>query len=87
MLGPHTGGVRCIKCNKHYPSQQALKYHSRLRGVRQEFQCESCDKVFATASSLQIYLHGKHGVSFVCKCGQWYDSPAQRARHSKKCQV
>ena len=82
----HTGGVRCVKCNKHYPSQWALRYHSKLHGMRQEFQCGSCDKVFVTASSLQIHLHGKHGVGFVCKCGQRYDSPAQRARHAKKCQ-
>ncbi len=81
----HTRGLQCVSCGKGYPNKHALSWYESLYGKREEFACMMCSKVFATQNNLQIHVKGKHGYSYVCPCGQKFESPVQRVRHVKKC--
>ncbi len=81
----HTSGIKCLKCQKKYPSKHALELYQTLYAAREEFVCPVCKAVFATVNSLCIHTKGKHGSGYVCKCGSTFPSPAQRLRHTKKC--
>ncbi len=75
----HTKGEHCILCKKAFPSVKVLERHSVLHKQRECFECEVCDTVFTTTSSLALHIHGKHGPSYVCdKCYTRFDTPAQR---------
>ena len=49
--------------------------HSVLHKKRHEYKCTLCDKVLATASSLNMHAKGKHGHGYVCPCGKRFELP------------
>ncbi len=80
----HTMGAHCNVCSKAFPHKCTLGTHKALHSPQQEFPCTQCDLSFATHSSRNIHVKGKHGPGYVCPCGASFESPAQHARH-KKC--
>ena len=58
----HTGGLKCKKCTKRFPSMSSLLAHERLHVTdRPEFACEICEAVYKTKGALRIHVVGKHG--------------------------
>ncbi len=83
----HTTGNKCAKCGRKYPTKQALHRHSELHKALTEFECSTCKKVFAVASSLNVHIKGKHSYGYVCPCGKHFETPSQYFRHSCKCHL
>ncbi len=49
----HTNGLKCKKCDKHFPSLSSLIIYERLHiSVRPDFDCELCDMTYKTCAAL-----------------------------------
>ena len=81
----HTTGFKCTQCGSKFPIQRVLDHHLVLHEKHYEFQCATCGKIFATSSSRNVHMKGKHGVGYVCPCGKCFESPAQWSWHSRNC--
>ncbi len=66
----HTSGFKCMQCVSKFLIKQALDHHLVLHEKYQEYPYATCNKVFATSSSRNIHVKGKHGMGYVCPCGK-----------------
>ncbi len=82
----HTKGDRYTLCKKSFPTVKALNWHLLLHKDRTQFECDSCDREFSTASSLPLHVCSKHGEGYICdKCQACFDTLVQQKRDLCKC--
>ena len=81
----HTKGFHCSTCNSSFQTERLLRLHQKLHKERQSFDCEHCDNFYFSLTSLWLHVKGKHGVGYMCTCGQHFDTPNQQKHHRRNC--
>ena len=82
----HSKGLKCLHCARTFPSVASLWKHTVKHSQHEKIECTDCDSCFISATSYATHRKGVHGKGYLCpQCGGKFKSPAQRARHLKKC--
>ncbi|KAG4070430.1 hypothetical protein HA402_005662 [Bradysia odoriphaga] len=79
----------CNLCKKQLSSKAALKSHmdskhSDGRELKEQFHCETCDKVFKRKQSLTSHVILHSGKTFDCtECGRFFSHPDYLSKHRR----
>ena len=74
----HSKGLRYQFCPKSFPLVGSLRKHTEKHKTSETFECEKCDCVFRSQTSMATHNKGVHGPGYCCsKCGIHLNSPAQ----------
>lgn len=80
---PEEKCVYHVCASRHFTQMKYLKQHYLKVHSEKRFNCESCNKAFATQELLKYHLQ-VCGIKFICSCGNSYSSYEALLTHSKR---
>ncbi|XP_069363856.1 zinc finger protein 431-like [Maniola hyperantus] len=82
-MNVHFRNYVCEECGSGYVTKSRFKAHSKSHNEG-SFQCETCEKVYATPQKLQNHIDGVHKMvkRLKCmKCGERFNNYFKRQKH------